>query len=102
MTQNEIAEMANKFLQWKLPSTFNPDYGISFNSMNGQLKPIGTNLFTCDEAKQMIEFILDGKLIEEKNDLLREYSQFLEENGYTDSDWRGEHPTSIERFLSQK
>lgn len=35
-------------------------------------------------------------------DLLEAYSLFLEEQGYTDTDWRTEPPFAIDRFLSQK
>jgi len=30
-----------------------------------------------------------------------EYSQFLEKNGYLDTDWREEKPTAIERYLKK-
>jgi hypothetical protein len=33
--------------------------------------------------------------------LLKLYSEFLEQNGYLDSDWREEKPTAIERFMKE-
>jgi hypothetical protein len=41
------------------------------------------------------------KLIEHSNNtkLLERYSYFLEENGYTDVDWRTEEPFAIDEFL---
>lgn len=38
---------------------------------------------------------------EQQQTLLNEYSEFLERYGYTDSDWREEKPTSIERFIRE-
>ena len=32
---------------------------------------------------------------------LKKYSEFLEEHGYTDSDWRDEKPTAIDRFVAE-
>jgi hypothetical protein len=31
--------------------------------------------------------------------ILTKYSEFLEESGYTDSDWREEEPTAINKFI---
>ncbi|MFA6992763.1 MAG: hypothetical protein WC269_05835, partial [Candidatus Gracilibacteria bacterium] len=53
-----IDKLVDKFLAWELPKDFSPDCGISFNSNNGQVKPIGTNLFTATQAKQMFEHLL--------------------------------------------
>lgn len=64
MSNPDIAAMVNRFLGWKLPDTFNPDCGISFDGRiaDGWNKnkqwPIGTNLFTADEAKAMFEYVL--------------------------------------------
>lgn len=33
--------------------------------------------------------------------LLELYSHFLEDEGYTDIDWRAEHPTAIDKFIQQ-
>ena len=38
----------------------------------------------------------------EKIKLLEAYSKFLEDEGYTDTDWRAEQPTAIDKFLSKK
>lgn len=35
-------------------------------------------------------------------DLLESYSQFLEENGYLDADWRTEEPFTIDEFLKKQ
>lgn len=35
----------------------------------------------------------------EKIELLEKYSLFLEENGYTDIDWRTEEPFAIDEFM---
>ena len=70
-------EMVDRFLSWPLPRTFSPDAGISFaktyngykdgiftkdipRSPEGQAGfwPVGTNLFTADEARAMLEHAL--------------------------------------------
>ena len=50
--------MVDAFLCWKLPKDFYPDAGISFDRMNdyeGPHWPIGTNLFTAEQAAQMFK-----------------------------------------------
>lgn len=59
----DVAAMVNRFLSWKLPSDFAPDCHISFQLPDPVLNPnptwpIGTNLFTADQARQMIEYLL--------------------------------------------
>lgn len=49
-------EMVSRFLQWQLPIDFAPDGGISFTA-GTHTQPIGTNLLTATQAKQMIEFM---------------------------------------------
>jgi len=41
----------------------------------------------------IIEFLKEFETI-----ALEQYSKFLEDNGFMDSDWREEHPTAIKRF----
>ena len=33
--------------------------------------------------------------------LLKKYSEYLEEHGYMDTDWREEEPTAIELFIKE-
>jgi len=40
--------------------------------------------------------------MKELKKILRQYSKFLEEYGYTDTDWREEKPTAVDRFLSEE
>lgn len=53
-----------RFLAWKLPATFRPDCGISFDGRGKDARgfdkgwPVGTNLFTADEAQAMFEHCL--------------------------------------------
>jgi hypothetical protein len=55
----EVTEMVNRFLGWPLPKTFGPDCGISFKPLaHPNAWPIGTNLFTADEARAMFEYVL--------------------------------------------
>jgi len=53
-----IKTAVDKFLSWKLPKDFYPDCGISFMH---QTEPIGTNLFTAVQAKEMFEYCLKDK-----------------------------------------
>ena len=46
--------MVDRFLCWELPKDFAPDGGISFDHSS---KPIGTNLLTADQARQMFEHV---------------------------------------------
>lgn len=62
-----IRHMVNRFLSWKLPKNFYPDSFISFDrekhdTWGGYPNswPTGTNLFTADQAKAMLEHLLDG------------------------------------------
>lgn len=62
-------EMVNRFLCWKLPEHFSPDCGISFvrdynqhTPYPAKHEPVGTNLFTADQAREMLEHVLDGDL----------------------------------------
>ena len=54
-------EMIDRFLGWPLPKTFAPDCGISFDGRKpdqwnpARTWPVGTNLFSADEARQMLE-----------------------------------------------
>ena len=55
--EKKISKMVDRFLCWKLPEDFAPDCGISFDSHNGQCVPVGTNLLTATQARQMLEHI---------------------------------------------
>lgn len=62
----DIKKMVSNFLSWKLPSDFSPDCGIYFDKAtkgNPFMQPIGTNLFTADQAKKMIEAMLVGAVV---------------------------------------
>ncbi len=66
MNEEQIDKMVNRFLRWKLPKDFGPDGGISFNRVvNGSEReygsmwwPIGTNLLTATQAREMILHML--------------------------------------------
>ena len=75
MTDEQIKKMVDRFLGWQLPKDFSPDCGISFDRkvnlyQDGEVKecerydagpgwwPVGTNLFSADEAEEMIRYIL--------------------------------------------
>ena len=71
MNQNQIKHMTEKFLSWRLPNDFNPDGGIKFTKVSNPntayqytYEPIGTNLFNCEQAKAMVEYISQGLTLE--------------------------------------
>lgn len=80
MTKTIIDKMVDRFLGWKLPKDFGPDAGISFkptkpyegDELGNSWWPVGTNLLTADQARQMFEHALGEdleRLIEENNNL---------------------------------
>lgn len=63
MTEEQISEMVDRFLWWKLPKDFAPDAGISFNpakpgGFDEPGWPVGTNLLTAEQVKAMIKHVL--------------------------------------------
>ena len=64
MTDEQIKQMVDRFLRWKLPTNFSPDAGISFKpdynehtEYPAKHEPIGTNLLDANQAEEMIRFI---------------------------------------------
>lgn len=59
MEKKLIDKMVDRFLCWKLPKDFAPDCGISFDGRQddelnqNKTWPVGTNLFTAEQAKHM-------------------------------------------------
>jgi hypothetical protein len=67
MSEDQIKYMAQRFLGWKLPKDFNPDGGISFEKISNKgyefesvREPVGTNLFTLDQAELMVKYLAQG------------------------------------------
>jgi hypothetical protein len=69
MNQSDVGHLVSRFLGWKLPQDFNPDCGISFKRHGDyehpvmgvhRYEPIGTNLFTAEQARVMFEHCLEG------------------------------------------
>jgi hypothetical protein len=59
-----LDEMVSRFLSWKLPSDFAPDCGIRFAPLNHPNSwPVGTNLFTANQAKAMFEHVLESQAL---------------------------------------
>ena len=66
-----VKHMVDRFLGWHLPKDFHPDAGISFqreynveynakeNRPPSIHEPVGTNLFTAEQAKEMFRFLLE-------------------------------------------
>lgn len=63
MRPRTIRDLVDRFLSWKLPQDFGPDCGISFKPpTHPNSWPVGTNLFTAEQARQMLEHILEPAL----------------------------------------
>jgi hypothetical protein len=65
MTEEQIKHMAEHFLGWRLPDTFNPDGGIKFDPIGNKGSPheyrhvpVGTNLFSYTEAVEMVRHMV--------------------------------------------
>ena len=59
--EDRINQAVDRFLGWKLPADFSPDAGVSFkpNGEHGTVMwPIGTNILSADQARQMFECCL--------------------------------------------
>lgn len=66
LNEEQIKHMVNRFLTWKLPKTFRPDGGITFEpTYKGwegkeiEREPVGTNVFTATEATEMVKHMLE-------------------------------------------
>lgn len=56
LEQARFTAMVDAFLSWKLPKDFSPDAGVSFDPPSNELHwPIGTNLFTAEQATKMFK-----------------------------------------------
>ena len=61
--EDAIRKLVDRFLGWGLPKDFSPDCGISFKpSDHPNQWPVGTNLFTADQAQKMFEYVLQDAL----------------------------------------
>ena len=72
VSDEQIKQIANRFLGWRLPEDFRPDNGISFepefnkewNAKQGRppqrRTPTGTNLFSYTQAEAMVRYMIDG------------------------------------------
>lgn len=60
--EKELDEYVNRFLAWKLPLDFTSDCRISYIPPRSDERypqhPIGTNLFTYTQAKEMLRYVL--------------------------------------------
>lgn len=81
-------KMASRFLSWSLPSTFNPDCGISFDGRKddewnkNKSWPIGTNLLTANEARSMFDHATGREDVPQPLTLLT-FCVLVLKNGFT-------------------
>ena len=66
MSKTMIDKMVDRFLGWKLPDDFSPDSYITFDrekaKQNPIFWPVGTNLLTANQAREMIQHMLAGAI----------------------------------------
>ena len=62
MTDEQIKHMVDRFLMWRLPPDFSPDGGVRFEpeSYGYKNEPIGTNLLTAEQAREMVRHMTEG------------------------------------------
>ena len=67
LTKEQINHMADRFCAWPLPENFNPDGGVSYERFGNKgtarefrRDTSGTNLFSHEQAKEMICYMLEG------------------------------------------
>jgi hypothetical protein len=67
MTDEQIKYMAERFLSWRLPESFNPDGGVSFKKIANEgtsyahtYTPVGTNLLDFTQAQAMVRHMVEG------------------------------------------
>jgi len=63
-SDDQIKHIVDRFLGWRVPSSFNPDGGIVYTPAR-QLpgidrRPFGTNLLSAEQAEAMVRYIVDG------------------------------------------
>jgi hypothetical protein len=65
VTDEQIKQMVDRFLSWKLPDDFAPDGGIAFEPIGNKgtpheyrNEPVGTNLLTATQAEAMVRHML--------------------------------------------
>lgn len=83
------SEMVDRFLSWKLPQNFHPDSFISFDrekhdAWGGYPNswPTGTNLLTAEQAKAMLEHVLQPQPEQQALSLLT-FCVLVLRNGFT-------------------
>lgn len=61
--EQALTRFAERFLQWRLPSNFGPDGGISFDQarVHPNHWPTGTNLLDIGQARDMLRYVLGMK-----------------------------------------
>lgn len=103
MTIQEVIKKAtNRFLGWKLPKDFNPDGGITYKQLYPDFEPIGTHLFTANQAEEMLRFILVDELTsllsEQCKEVLKEVDSFIQSDEVYDllpGDGKDDHFLSL-------
>lgn len=62
--------MIDRFLGLKIPDDFNPDGGVSFTPSPSGVWPTGTNLFTAEQTRRMLDYVLEDP---DHDDFLRDH-----------------------------
>ena len=67
LTDEQISYMADRFCGWPIPENWQPDGGVGYERFGNKGTPrefkrdtSGTNLFSKQQAEEMIRYMLDG------------------------------------------
>lgn len=67
LTDAQVKHLVDRFLGWRLPQTFAPDGGITFERHGNkgtphqyERSPTGTNLLDATQAETMVRYMLEG------------------------------------------
>ena len=99
----DVSGLVSRFLGWRLPDTFSPDCGISFDGRKddewnkNKTWPVGTNLLNAEEAKAMFQHCLAAPLPPvvarkeltnaEIRTLMHNYSRMHQPGHYSDTEF---------------
>ena len=104
--KNVIEQAVDRFLCWRLPEDFAPDGGITFDRNGHKYEPVGTNLLTAEQAKQMFLHCMPSypELVVKEKAIRTAYNDLLDRAHFDESTPAGEkwHIMSILAELVQE
>jgi hypothetical protein len=91
LTDEQISHMADRFCGWPIPENWNPDGGVSYERFGNKGTPrefkrdtSGTNLFSHEQAKEMIRYMIVGMQSTRKPDDVAEAVETIKKADWTE------------------